>query len=1521
MFLHANRVVAFVTLLANLANAEFVPKVSYRTSKDIGRDILYFDDSTNVISLGDNALEMSYDNGVTWNEIDTKGSAPRQILFDEEDSNRAIVMGSKDIQFVTHDKGATWTSFNLKPDDPSPNIELNRMKWSSKGTDILLNAEFCNFMLAEPRCETLFYLSQDWLHSDPKRIELDAKHCLFTDFDLEPTLVCSRSTYNAFGHVVSSQLVTSSDYFKTEQVIDYPELSSGHIVDIRIELSFLIVVVQKDRFNHKSLISLVVSKDGTSFDTADLGFTSAYGTLHFLPSDPQSIFISILSSNSKKFSRLGAIYASDSSGLRFSKLLDNVDLGSSSRLEYVNGVWLTRISEEEDAIQDPQDDSMPFLPLQKTSSRISIDNGLTWDKLRVVDDKSCKIEDGCSLHLLAYNVIEDKGKYITGPTPGILMGFGGVGENVQFFGKANTYISRDGGVTWRFAFPGPGVHSFGDQGNVIVYIPFSGRSNKPSNIIRFSLDQGQNWSEYKLPVPCYPMELISASDGSKANFVLSGVTEIKDTMQKVVYALDFADAFEGVKCGDDDMEQVYVRVSPDGGNPTCVYGTKQSFMRRKQDAKCFVQASFDQDIKALEEKCKCTEQDFECSPYFMLSEKGVCVPDPAKISDLCNSESLDVVKLEDKQLVPGNECEESSNFIVESEFKCSEYKDIQNELRIQSSVTKLEGELAQYSYVSPGGDFSDNLVIKTTNGLAHASNDGGTNFVRVPFPEPVLGFYVGPSNGRMIMITGDETFYASDNGANSFVRLKVPGPPAVNVPTISFHATDANRFIWISGDCDAGSTGCTAYHTDDFGHSFEKLVDNALRCDFVSPTLGLMVDELIYCTIAGDDGKKKLQSSTNFFKSSDESYLFDNIVAYALKEKFIVVATINDDLSTLKAKVTTDGVVFADADFPSDFKVQATTAFTILDSGDQSIFMHVTTNSEAGHEKGALLKSNSNGTYYVLSLPDVNRNLQGFVDYDKVQLLEGLLIANTVSENNGAKERKTQISFNDGSQWSYIPPPAVDSEGKDIKCKGQSLEKCSLNLHSFTERPDYRDTFSSASAVGILIGIGNVGEKLELIESPDDNAAYLSIDGGLSWKEIRKGVYHWEFGDQGSILMLVDAARETNEIIFSDNEGATWQTFQFTENPVKVLDIATVPYDTSLKFMIFAGSDDETQAYSIDFSQYFQRQCQLDLENPNSDDYDFWSPLHPESAEGCLFGHKSMYLRRATGHNDCFIGSAPLQDGYKVVRNCSCTRSDYECDYNYFRDTDGTCKLVAGLSAADRMTEMCSKEGTFEYFKPTGYRKLPMSTCVGGKQFDALNVQACPGHEKEFNEAHGRKVGSGKIMILIFIPLIVFVGTVYFVYDRGIRRNGGFLRLGQIRLDEENSFNPIEENRVDVVVNKTIRGAIVVAAGVYAVFKTMRRVDRAMFDKFALIAFGRRPGERNYVRVPDEEDELFGTFDENYEDGSEDAAEVDFNVDEDPEEFTDFTDQPAEVDDRLFDIEDQADEAGGENDDTPGADK
>lgn len=117
-------------------------------------------------------------------------------------------------------------------------------------------------------------------------------------------------------------------------------------------------------------------------------------------------------------------------------------------------------------------------------------------------------------------------------------------------------------------------------------------------------------------------------------------------------------------------------------------------------------------------------------------------------------------------------------------------------------------------------------------------------------------------------------------------------------------------------------------------------------------------------------------------------------------------------------KVSLDGQNFASGRFPPGMKLE-NMAYTVLESSTDSVFLHVTTNSVAGSEWGSLVKSNSNGTYYAMSLEHVNRNAKGYVDFEKMIGLDGVAVVNIVANPDdaalsGSKKLQTRITHNDG---------------------------------------------------------------------------------------------------------------------------------------------------------------------------------------------------------------------------------------------------------------------------------------------------------------------------------------------------------------------------------------------------------------------------------------------------------------------------------------------------------------------------
>lgn len=157
---------------------------------------------------------------------------------------------------------------------------------------------------------------------------------------------------------------------------------------------------------------------------------------------------------------------------------------------------------------------------------------------------------------------------------------------------------------------------------------------------------------------------------------------------------------------------------------------------------------------------------------------------------------------------------------------------------------------------------------------------------------------------------------------------------------------------------------------------------------------------------------------------------------------------------------------------------------------------------------GDLFVSNSNGTEFSISLQDTNRNQRGIVDFENLVGLDGIGIANVVSNREEVvgwgkdKEIKSKVTFNDGRTWGDLQPPARKANGDDWACdlrdpvslaaagehraflmvrrltplssSPRPQAKCSLHLHSVSTPHNYGKVFSS-TAPGYVMGVGSVG--------------------------------------------------------------------------------------------------------------------------------------------------------------------------------------------------------------------------------------------------------------------------------------------------------------------------------------------------------------------------------------------------------------------------------------------------------------
>lgn len=1411
--------------------AAYKPEISSTIHDKLSNTIVYFDDSPVILNLNQKALFRSEDDGKTWAKLDSFEHPITNLYIDPIKKERAFVFTSGKTHYVSNDKGKTWSSYDIDVGTSlGYEVNINRVN-----PDYIIIGFFdCD---ENESCHNEIYVSKDGLRTNPRILTDNVSYCVFAksndvfDQGHDNAILCLKIEKDFEGVLKTGSVIRSTDFFETSSTIDDTSgwLSKSYIIDLKVVQSYVVVIAQADRYDPVGKALVFTSKDAYNFQKAKFDADLSVDFFEVLPSTKHSLYLSI--SGIKDGKMISDILSSDSDGIHFKNILDNLAgnfLGFENleKVETIEGVWIANIANGYD------EDT--YWPLSK--SKITFDDGRTWQYLKTED---CEGNEECSLNLISLDERRGDGQSRTGATPGILVGVGSTGKSLERdVYKLKTYLSRDGGLTWTEIIDAPSIYNFGDLGNIIVAAPYNKESKKLTKTIKYSLNQGKTFESLDLPTEFFPTLLTTTIDGTTTKFILAGLIpkegekETSFSAKEIIYSLDFGKAFSRT-CGDSDFEDWYARTTA-SMEFECIFGHKDLYKRRKQDADCFVNKPFT-DLVMDELGCTCSEYDYECNFGFTRNSKNDCVPDNKIISQLCKEATTDEITVNKLRKVPGNLCTKGNVDLLETKINCQEKFNTSS--RIEVDEFKFSSQLAKYSFLDNSAN-DEALIVKTEANEIYISHNAGKTFKKFETHDQIFDYYLNPYfKDDIYLVTTTKKIYISYDRGNSFQTVKAPSNINVfGMPLFTFDKNDRYTFIYYGDEhCSSRfSEKCksVAFLTRNMGDDFKAIKKGVRACDFVGSKYENPVDpDLIYCQQQVPNGFYELTSSTDDF--STEKKLFDSIIGFATTGHFTVVAAVEGE--SLKAYVTVDGETFAPASFPKDFDVNKQQAYTILGSDTGAIFLHVTTSDREGSEFGALLKSNSNGTSYVMSGRSVNRNSYGFVDFERIEGLEGIIIINTVKNQEEAKagsnkKFQSKITFNDGADWDFISPPPSDENGAKYPCIGKPLSECALHLHGYTERKDIRDTFSSGSAVGLLLGVGNVGDSLT---SMNEASTFITRDGGSTWKAIKSGVYQWEFGDRGSIVVLVNQESTTNVIYYSLDEGQTWEQYQFTENLVNVKDIVTVPSDTSKRFLLVTKSPlsngEESKTFTLDFDNLFTRQCVLDLTNPDKDDYEYWTPKHPLLSTKCLFGHEAKYLRKLSDRTDCFIGSAPLDSAFKVEKNCTCTRRDYECDYNYVKSEDGTCKLIEGLQPEDHSQVCKANKNVFEYFEPTGYRKIPLSTCQGGQEFDKWNPVPCPGKEKEFNKEHGGELTPTSLFFVVFIPLFVFVFVTWFVYDRGIRRNGGFARFGEIRLGEDDDL--IENNTTDKVVNTIVRGGVTVIAVVIATFKLLRILDNQLINK------------------------------------------------------------------------------------------
>lgn len=519
------------------------------------------------------------------------------------------------------------------------------------------------------------------------------------------------------------------------------------------------------------------------------------------------------------------------------------------------------------------------------------------------------------------------------------------------------------------------------------------------------------------------------------------------------------------------------------------------------------------------------------------------------------------------------------------------------------------------------------------------------------------------------------------------------------------------------------------------------------------------------------------------------------------EHSYLFVAAVNPEaegqvsLQISRDNTTTAKMVFHTAMLPGNIHLTEH-SYTILDTSEGSVFLHVnhlpfSENAYAGH----VYSSDWSGLAYSLSLPYNHRSSEGKCDFEKVEGLEGIYLANFIDEElmedeeekeeerhqgglhssalTGARHHggrfdaaarkpkrerlrtKTVITFDKGGEWSYLVPPAQDSTGSPLQCVGE----CHLHLHGVTDA--YGPFYSAASATGLIMGTGTVGAFLQ--QHPGSVNTYLSRDAGLSWFEVAKGSHIYEYGNHGALIVMAPDNMLTDSILYSFNEGASWVSHRISEHPFQVENIIIEPEANSHQFVVYGYRDAVGVVVHVDFEGLHERECVgHDHPDERDSDYEKWTPSDRRLNGKCLMGRTVTYIRRKR-EASCYVPEAferPV-----AAQNCPCTSADFECDYGYerrkieFEHGESASQLANAECIPSAHTPAhanplddapCTKSSTYRITK--GYRRVPGDTCYGGGEWDAAEA-SCP-------VSFGSHVGKMVLVLLILLAVSLLVVLV-----------------------------------------------------------------------------------------------------------------------------------------------------------------
>ncbi|KAF7535712.1 hypothetical protein G7Z17_g13159 [Cylindrodendrum hubeiense] len=1466
-------------------------------------NINYFEDSDVIIfhNVEERSIYRSDNAGAGWGPVGgiPEGVAALLVMHPFE-SKTAFVLTTDSKHYKTTDQGKSWTEFKSGslPSAFQPEIlvfhagDPNRIIFNGMNCDGIFCDEEATYTLdgfksvkqLRPSTAGCWWAkSTEGFTTGQKDLDESRTMCIIADqlsfFKEDQRLYISDSFFS----------LKDGTYQQFEPNMNTNKGVSG-VVNLATVKKFILVATTSPNSDE---MALYVTDDTLRWHRAMFPTDDSHDHSHqinqeaytVLESTDYSLQVDVMTSHPSN--PMGVIFTSNSNGTFFTENVPYTNRNTRGHVDFekisgIQGIFLVNVVENGKEVDEKGAEKIVV-------TKMTFDDGRTFEAIKSGKD---------TIHLHSVTQLDNVGRIYSSPAPGLIMGNGNTGKSLSSFEDSNLFVSDDAGVTWTKALDGPHKYEFGDSGSILIAIKDTTKEDVKE--FSYSLNHGEKWEPVPLPdgLAIKPDLLTTTQDSTSPKFLLLGE---KDRTYYLI-SIDFSTLGKS-KCGKKDMEDWFARVDDDG-KPTCVMGHKQTYDRRKKAADCFVNSDFKDPVSKTED-CECTDADFECDYNFQRDpeDQGVCKqagPIPIPEGSCEKGAEGKFMGSSGWRLIPGNTCKrkKGSQKDDETERSCSDGGGSGGSGGDDDKTpgAPASGEVG-HKKVEFGSEFNDfqkfyldrgdssagtdeTVIVRPINTgdmkVDHLwrTTDHGKTWKPILEKEKIMGIYPHDYYKDVIFFTtSDETvIYTIDRG-QSFHNFKAPSKVSSKHHPLNFHPDKKDWIVWVGETCDnvSGNKECfiEASISTDRGDNWRTMLRYVERCEFTGHSAYKFRPlKQIVCLAKqkeNNDAPNTIASSDDFF-DEDKTFFNGSIINFATMSEFILIAEDTGN-GELQALASLDGKHFEAARYPFNFHDTHETSYTVLDSSYHAVNLFIATKTTKDRELGSIIKSNSNGTSYVLSASNINSNSEGYVDFEKVAGLEGVSLINVVSnpDKKDAKELQTLISHNDGGEWGFLAPPQKDADGKSYKCSSSNGDKkCALHLHNYSERDDKRKTFAASTAVGLIFGVGNVGSKLAEIKDSD---TFMTTDGGITWKNVKKGHWTWQYGDQGGVIVLVQRAThgngaKTKIVSYSTDEGKTWTDYKFSDDEVTVLDITTVQTGASRNFILWCKPDKgKLFSVNLDFTGLADKACEYDEESES--DYYLWSPKHPFQDNDCVFGHVATYLRKRTDRK-CY-NKQNLQRLHDYS-NCKCARTDYECAYNYELDNHGQCGLVAGFEPLSGQEWCKQNSNETTWFEPTGYRRLPMTTCDGGKEWDKTSTEhPCDGYEDEFEKKH--RTSGWVIFFSIVVPFCLAGAVGWYVYSNW---NTSF---GQIRLGDSSSTFDSDQPWIKYpVIAISAMAAVVVALPLVAtsLWRTAsgayERVSggrsEGWFSSTGTRRFTTRDsfarGRGDYAEVDDDEGELLG---------------------------------------------------------------